>query len=432
MTGGIHRLSDRQIKMHRERGRLADGGGLYLQISKWGTKAWEFRFTLNGRTRSMGLGRYDLVSLKEARAAAETLRQQVRDSKDPIEVRKAAILKAQVDAATSMRFKDAVEKCISRKEGEFRSERHGENWRRSIDAYAVPIIGGMNVADITTQDILRVLNQPFDAGTLWENRTETASRLRGRIEAVMSWATVAGYRCGDNPARWNGNLKELLPAPAKVAKVKPRPALSQADIPRWFAELRKRNGMGARALEFLIVCASRSGEVRGATWDEIDLDSKMWRIPGSRMKMERDHRVPLSDYAIALLKALPRMSDSPYVFPAPRGGELSDATLSGVMERMHEQDLEAGCRGFLDPDSGLPAVPHGLRSSFRVWAAERGHDYDMSEMALSHKVGSAVERAYQRSDMVERRRALMAEWAAFCRGEASTGNVVQLRRSGIV
>lgn len=285
----------------------------------------------------------------------------------------------------------------------------------------------MNVAHIALQDILRVLNQPLEDGTLWEKRTETAARLRGRIEAVLSWATVAGYRSGDNPARWAGNLKELLPTPSKVAKVTKQPALSQADLPQWFAALRKREGMAARALEFLTLCTSRSGEVRGATWKEIDLDAKMWKIPGTRMKMARDHRVPLSDDAVASLKALPRMAGSPYVFPAPRGGPLSDAILSTVMRKMHDKELKTGDKGWLDADSGLPAVPHGLRSTFRVWTAERGYDHHMSEMALAHNVGSTVERAYQRSDMVERRRAMMTDWAACCLGKALAGNVVQFR-----
>lgn len=428
----IHRLSDRQIKASKQRGRLSDGGGLYLQISKWGTKSWEFRFTLHGRTRTMGLGRYDFVPLKQARVEAEELRKTVRGGVDPIEARNAARRKAQTEAAAVILFKEAVEKCIARREGEFRSERHRKNWRRSMDAYAVPIIGSMNVAHITLQDILRVLNQPFEDSTLWEKRTETAARLRGRIEAVLSWATVAGYRSGDNPARWAGNLKELLPTPSKVAKVTKQPALSQTDLAQWFAALRKREGMAARALEFLTLCASRSGEVRGATWKEIDLDAKMWKIPGARMKMERDHRVPLSDDAVALLKTLPRMASSPYVFPAPRGGPLSDAILSIVMRKMHAKELKAGRKGWLDPDSGHPAVPHGLRSTFRVWTAERGYDHHMSEMALAHNVGSTVERAYQRSDMVERRRAMMADWAASCKGIVSLGNVVQLHGTATV
>ncbi|MBB99635.1 MAG: integrase [Rhodobacteraceae bacterium] len=431
MASGIHRLSDRQIKAYKQRGRLSDGGGLYLQVSKWGTKSWEFRFTLHGKTRTMGLGQYELVPLKKAREEAEALRQIVREGNDPIEARNAAKLKAQLEAATSILFKDAVEKCIARKEGEFRSDRHRKNWRRSMDAYAVPVIGDMNVANVTTQDILRVLNQPVDDGTLRENRTETASRLRGRIENVLSWATVAGFRTGDNPARWMGNLKELLPTPSKVAKVTKQPALSQADLPKWFADLRKRDGIAARALEFLTLCASRSGEIRGATWQEIDLDARMWKIPGARMKMERDHRVPLSDAAVAVLEALPRIEGSDYVFPAVRGGSLSDAALSAVMRRMHAAEEKAGRKGWLDPDSGLPAVPHGLRSTFRVWTAERGYDHHMSEMALAHNVGSTVERAYQRSDMVERRRAMMADWAAYCRGEATADNIVHLRAEAV-
>ena len=208
-------------------------------------------------------------------------------------------------------------------------------------------------------------------------------------------------------------------------------ARNMAEAGEILTDLRKRDGMAARALEFLTLCASRSGEIRGATWQEIDLDARMWKIPGARMKMERDHRVPLSDAAVAVLEALPRVEGSDYVFPAVRGGALSDAALSAVMRRMHATELKAGRKGWLDPDSGLPAVPHGLRSTFRVWTAERGYDHHMSEMALAHNVGSTVERAYQRSDMVERRRAMMADWAAFCRGEATAGNVVRLHAGAV-
>lgn len=269
----------------------------------------------------------------------------------------------------------------------------------------------MLVQDIGTQDVLRVLTQPVDdrGDTLWQGKTETASRLRGRIEAVLSWATVAGHRSGDNPARWAGNLKELLPAPSKVAKAGNQPAVQIDDAPRWFAALRQREGMGARALEFAALTATRSQEVRGAGWDEIDLEAGLWTIPAVRMKMDREHRVPLTPQAVALLKALPRLADNPLVFPATRGGELSDMTLSAAMKRLHQADVEAGGAGFVDRVSKRPAVPHGLRSTFRDWVAERTHyPGDMAEVALAHRVASAVEASYRRGDMVEKRRAMMA------------------------
>lgn len=440
MAQGIHRLDDKFVMKHAEPGHYADGGGLYLQVSKWGTKSWVFKFTLNGRTRGMGLGALlDLTSLPKVRSAIAEVRQEAADlrkavkaGRDPIEDRNAAKAKAREEAVTSILFKDAILKCHARKEGEIRNEKHRKDWLSSLTMYAVPKMGDMDVAHITTQDVLRVLSQPIDddGSTLWESRTETASRLRGRIETVLAWATVAGFRAGDNPARWVGHLKELLPKPSKLAKKEKQPALSQSDFPAWFADLRKRDGMAARALEFATLCTSRSGEVRGATWDEIDLEARIWKIPGARMKMERDHRVPLTDAAIALLTALRRLEGSPFVFHAPRGGELSDMSLSAVMRRMHEAEVAAGRKGWIDPDRKRPAVPHGLRSVFRVWKAERGYDRDMAEMALAHNVGSEVERAYQRSDMVERRRAMMADWAAHCRGERPADNVVPIRGAG--
>lgn len=266
----------------------------------------------------------------------------------------------------------------------------------------------------------RVLNQPIgeNGESLWQARTETASRLRGRIEAVLSWATVAGHRTGDNPARWVGNLKELLPAAAKVKKSSNQPALQIADAPRWFRQVRGRDGTGSRALEFAVLTAARSREVRGAVWDEIDLDTRLWIIPATRMKMDREHRVPLCEVAVTLLKNLPRFHDNPLVFPAPRGGEMSDATLSATMKRIHAADLEAGGNGFIDRVSKRPAVPHGLRSTFRDWVAEKTHfPGEMAEIALAHKVGSVVEAAYRRGDMIEKRRQLMGAWAEFLMSE---------------
>jgi integrase len=231
----------------------------------------------------------------------------------------------------------------------------------------------MLVQEITVQDVLRVLNQPTSktGDPLWQAKTETASRLRGRIESVLSWATVAGHRAGDNPARWAGNLKELLPAASKVAKQDNQPSVQIKDAPRWFFAIQRRDGMGSRALEFAALTASRSQEVRGARWEEIDLQGRIWTISASRMKMDREHRVPLSAEVVALLEVLPRFENNPLVFPAPRGGEMSDMTLSAAMKRLHAADLAGGGSGFLDRVSKRPAVPHGLRSTFRDWVAER-------------------------------------------------------------
>jgi len=269
----------------------------------------------------------------------------------------------------------------------------------------------------------------------WRERTITAKKLRGQVEAVLTWATVSGHREGDNPAAWRGNLKELLPAPGKVAKAQHHPSIAIGDVSDWWAALARRDGMAARALQFLTLTAARSGEVRGVRWDEIEIGTPansansansvgVWTVPASRMKNGREHRVPLTQEAVALLESLPRMNGSPYVFFAPRGGMLSDMSISAVMRRMQEAEVKAGRAGYLDGRTKRPAVPHGLRSTFRQWAAEQGYPRDMAEIALAHFIGSEVERAYQRSDMLERRRDMMADWGAFLRGEA--GSVAQI------
>ena len=269
----------------------------------------------------------------------------------------------------------------------------------------------MLVQDIDTQDVLRVLKP------VWSGKTETASGVRGRIEAVLSWATVSGHRKGDNPARWSGNLKELLPAPSKVADEEHDPALQITDAARWFEALHTRDGMGARALELLTMTGLRSGEILGARWDEIDLKAGLWILPAERMKMKVEHRVPLPARAVAMLKTLPRMEGNPLVFPALRGGELSDMTLSAVMKRMHEADVAADGPGFADRAIKRPAVPHGLRSTFRDWMAEcTNYPADMAEVALAHKISNAVEAAYRRGDMIEKRRGMMAAWGDFLTG----------------
>ncbi|WP_412505790.1 tyrosine-type recombinase/integrase [Roseovarius sp. SYSU LYC5161] len=378
---------------------VAVGGvdGLLLQVTPTGARSWLLRITVKGKRRQIGLGSYPDVTLAQARERARGVKDMIWQGIDPLAEKR------------RLTFSQAMEKTLEARTAEFRNEKHKKQWRSTLDAYAVPVLGDMAVSDIGVSDVLRVLEP------IWATKTETASRLRGRIEAVLSWATVGGHRTGDNPARWRGNLDAVLPKPGKVAKVKHNPALSLADAADWFTDLRKRDGMATRALEFVALTAARSGEVRGATWAEIDLDAAVWIIPAERMKAGKEHRVPLTQEAVALLKALPRMKGSDYVFPAARGGALSDMALSACMKRIHE----ARDGGYLDPRSGRPAVPHGLRSTFRDWAAERTEfERDMAEIALAHNVGSTVERAYRRGDMIEKRRQMMAAWARFLKGEA--------------
>lgn len=404
---------------------IAVGGvaGLYLQITAKGGKTWVLRVRVGSKRRDIGLGGFPTVTLAQARDKAREARDKIERGVDPVEERKATKVALVLAQRRGLLFKDAVDRALAAKLDAFRNEKHRDQWRSTLDNYAIPELGELFVHQIDTASVLRVL-QP-----IWATKTETATRVRGRIEAVLSWATVAGHRTGDNPARWGGNLKELLPAASKVAKESNQPALQLDDAPRWLADLQSREGMPARALEFAALTAARSGEVRGAAWDEIDLDAGLWIIPAHRMKMQREHRVPLPAAAVALLEALPRMEGNPLVFPAVKGGMLTDMAMSMLMKRMHVADEAKGNRGFPDRVNKRPAVPHGLRSTFRDWVAERTtYAGEMAEVALAHRISNAVEAAYRRGDMVEKRRVMMAAWAGFLSGaDMKRGKVVEFR-----
>lgn len=421
-------LTARFVDTVTKPGKHFDGHGLFLRVRPNGGKQWVQRITIRGKRSEIGLGSPPAVSLAMARKLALENRGKAMLGGDPLADRR--------QAAAVLTFDAAVETYLAAKLDEFRNEKHRKQWRSTLTTYASPVLGPKRVSEITVQDVLRVLEP------IWQTKTETAKRLRGRIENVLSWATVAGHRKGDNPARWKGNLSEILPKPSKVAKGDNQPSLALNDIAGWWAALGNREGMAAKALQFLTLTAARSGEVRGMTWDEIDFGaeseiegspfatlatSATWTIPASRMKGGREHRVALAPEAVAILKDLPRMDDSPFVFFAPRGGMLSDMSISAVMRRMQESEVKAGRAGYLDPRSRRPAVPHGLRSTFRQWAAEKGYPRDMAEIALAHFIGSDVERAYQRSDMLERRRAMMIAWAGQLSGKIEI-NVVGLER----
>lgn len=411
---------------HPGRGRnvtFAVGGvaGLLLQITPNGGRTWVLRALVGEKRREIGLGGYPDVTLAQARDRGREARDQIRRGIDPVEQRKAAKAALIVTQRRGLTFAKAMESYLGGKLDGLTNPKHRAQWRSTLETYALPELGDRLVADIQVQDVLRALTP------IWTTKTETASRVRGRIEAVLSWATVAGYRTGDNPARWAGNLKELLPAAGKVAKSDNQPALSLDDAPRWFADLRRREGNGARALELAALVAARSGEVRGALWSEIDLDRGLWIIPAARMKMDREHRVALSPAAVALLQAMPRAEGVHLVFPAQRGCELSDMTLSATMRRMHQAEIDAGQVGYLDRVSKRPAVPHGLRSTFRDWVAEKTNfPGDLAEVALAHRISNSVEAAYRRGDMIEKRRAMMAAWASFLVGETIADNVINL------
>lgn len=382
--------------------------GLMLQITPSDARSWMLRCMIGSKRRHIGLGGYPDVTLAQARERAREARELIWQGIDPVEQRKANKAALATAQRRGLTFTDAMERYLEGKLKEFSNPKHAKQWRATLDSYAKPLIGDMPVTDIAVADIQRTLEP------IWTTKTETATRLRGRIEAVLAWATVAGHRVGDNPARWRGNLDAVMPKPSKIASVSHHPALQLNDAPKWFADVKARSGFATRALEFAALTAARSGEVRGALWSEIDLDARLWVISEERMKAATEHRVPLTDALIDLLKNMDRLAGSEFIFPAPKGGILSDAALSACMKRIHE----AHGKGYLDGRSGRPAVPHGLRSTFRDWCAERTeYPRDMAEIALAHTVGSEVERAYRRGDMVEKRRAMMDDWGRFLEGK---------------
>lgn len=408
----------KDLKHHGKNGNAyyAVGGvaGLLLQVTPAEGKSWILKVTVGAKVREIGLGGYPSVTLSQARTLAREMRDKIRRGIDPVEERKSAKAALFVAQQRGLTFDAAVEKFLEQKLKELNNDKHGKQWRSTLVTYASPAIGKMLVSEITVHDVQRMLEP------IWMTITETATRVRSRVESVLDWATVKGHLTGENPARWKGNLETLMPKPNKVAQKAHQPAIAQKDAQRWFAALQMREGVSARALEFVALTAARSGEVRGAVWDEFDLVEKIWTVPAIRMKAGKEHRVTLTDEAVALLNKMPRLNSSPYVFAAPREGQLSDMALSAVMRRIHVDDVEHGGSGFVDNISKRPAVPHGLRSTFRVWVAEKT-DYpsDMAEHALAHAVGNAVERAYLRSDMVEKRRGMMDAWDCFLRGDAT-------------
>ena len=383
----------------KEPGRYTDAKGLMLIVAASGSKRWGQRLVIQGKRCDLGLGGFPRVSLSEARELAEANQKIARAGGDP-----RAEKRSQNENPT---FERVMQDALEVKQASLRNKKHAAQWRSTLEAHALPAFGWKRVQDIEPDDVVAAVKP------IWKSRTVTATRVRERIEYVLDFAAARSYRKGENPARWKGNLEFHLPAPRTVSKQGHHPALQLEHVGTWFALLKKRHGMAARALEFLTLTAARSGEVRGAVWSEFDMDKGIWTIPSERMKARREHRVPLTSEAIALLEGLPRLESSPYIFFAPRGGMLSDMSVSAVMRRIQATETHDGADGFVDRVSGRAAVPHGIRSSFRQWTAECGYDRDMAEMALAHRVGSEVERAYQRSDMLDRRRGMMEAWAAF-------------------
>ena len=377
-------------------GRYGDGAGLYLLVRSAEAKFWLFRYSVHGRMREMGLGPAagpGKVLLADARVKARKLHDMVREGRDPLAERAAAKAAAQADEAKKRTFRDVTEAYIAANETGWRNSKHRQQWRNTLIAYAFPHFGDMPVNDLETQHVMEALEP------IWQTKTETASRLRGRIEAVLDYAKARGWREGENPARWRGHIANLLPKRGKVARVEHHSALPYREIGAFMARLRARKGLAARALELTILTACRSGEVLAARWSEIDLEAGVWVIPGERMKAGREHRVALSPQAVALLRDVSR-TESAWVFPGERKGRpLSNMAMSMVLRRMGHDDLTV----------------HGFRSTFRDWAAETtNHPREVAEAALAHTISDKVEAAYRRGDLLGRRRHLMEEWASAC------------------
>ena len=385
-------------------GAHAVGGvaGLQLKINDNGARSWVLRTMVAGKRRDMGLGGFPDVTLAQARERARAARDQVREGVDPIQARQAARSASAAALAKAKTFDQCVAAFVKAKSGEWQNAKHRAQWDSTLETYASPFIGTLLVQDVGVTNVLAVLEP------IWATKTETASRLRGRIETILDWATARGYRTGENPARWRGHLDQLLARPKKIQKRKHHEALPIDDVGAFLVELRKVEGSSARALEFVVLTAGRSGEIRGARWPEIDLQGKVWTVPAERMKGKKEHRVPLSKQALMLLAGLPRFEGHELLFPGRSDAPLSDMSLTACMRRMK-----------------LTAVPHGFRSTFRDWAAERTNfPRDVAEMALSHAIVSEVEAAYRRGDMLAKRARMMQAWADFCGKPAEQGQAV--------
>ena len=412
MSRERQRLSAQEVAKKKRPGNHLDGAGLYLQVreSDGGgvTKSWLFRYTLLGKPQWMGLGPYPAITLASARLKAADARTMVANKVDPIATRDALKAQSALDAAKLHTFDQCAALYIKAHRAGWRNSKHADQWQNTIATYCSKIIGALPVNQIDTGLVLRVLEP------IWASKRETAGRLRGRIESILDWARVRGFREGDNPARWRGHLDQTLPPQQRQRSIKHHPALPFGEVGAFMEALRAEEGAAARALEFAILTAARTGEIIGARWEEVDMSERTWTIPGARMKARREHRVPLSQPATALLRKLHDNKEGDYVFPGRTASKpLSNMAMLALLKRMKRSDV----------------TTHGFRSSFRDWAAERtSYPREVCEMALAHAVSDQVEAAYRRGDLFDKRRRLMGEWAKHCENTAGAGKVVSISR----
>ena len=400
-------LTALEVKNLREPRKHRVSRNLYLQVTQGGARSWLFRYMQSGVAHWHGLGSYDLVGLAEARDKALACRRLVLDGGNPIDERRAERARKHIEAAATMTFEECGAAYIASHEAGWRNDKHRQQWRNTLATYVYPAIGKLPVQAVDTAMVIKILDP------VWGAKPETASRLRGRIESVLSWATVRQFRSGDNPARWKGHLDQLLPQKGKIHKVRHQPAMPYRDVPGFMAELREQTSTSAQALEFTILNTVRTAETIGATWPEIDREAKIWTIPARRIKAARDHRVPLSDRALAILDALPREAGNDHLFiGAKQGKGLSNMAMLELLRDM----------------AGKGYTVHGFRSSFRDWCAEQtNYPRELAEVALAHALKDKTEAAYQRGDLLEKRRRLMRDWGRYCASPSRPeGRIVEM------
>lgn len=395
MARTVDRLNARLVAAKSAPGLYSDGNGLYLQVTKHGVKSWLFRYMRSGKSRGMGLGPIHTVSLKEAREAALAARKQLQAGIDPLDVKASDARMGKVTAAKRLTFAEAAATYIDAHKAGWKNDKHITQWTNTLVTYAYPVFGKLSIADVDTALVVKAL------APIWNTKNETASRVRGRIESILGWATVSGHRQGDNPARWRDHLDKLLPKPSSVQKPEHHAALPHAEIGEFFAVLESRPGPAARALALLILTAARTGEVIGAQWSEFDLVAKVWTVPANRMKAKKEHRVPLSAPALDILAKIKSDSTTELLFPGRRDGEsMSNMAMLELLKRMERRDLTA----------------HGFRSTFRDWAGETTtYPREVCEAALAHGIADKAEAAYARGDLFTKRAQLMTDWGAFCK-----------------
>lgn len=416
MPRQLNKLTAMQVSKLTKPGLYGDGGGLTLQITRAGVKSWLFRYMRDGKAHGMGLGPTYTVSLLEARQKALEARKLLIDGLEPLVVKKNKRQERVLERAKMVTFDQCAKAYIEAHKASWKNAKHIDQWTNTLTTYASPVFGDLPVADVDTGLVVRCL------APIWESKTETATRLRGRIESVLGWATTSGFRIGENPARWRGHLENLLANISKSSRTKNHPSLPWQRIGEFMVALSSREGMAAKAVEFTILTACRSGEVRGAQWSEFDFNQKIWTIPKERMKARREHQVPLSDAALAVLTSVPLTHSAlagaqaasktdPFVFAGTKGQMLSDMTLTAVIRRMNSEEE----RPIWTDATGQGITVHGFRSSFRMWAAETtAYPREVAEHALAHQLPDLVERAYQRGTQFAKRQALMAEWGSHC------------------